>query len=97
MSDSQHNSSKFPKPVKCVFNYRSLSYELRYVDLIDIKTIINWKQTVSYLNSDYDKWNNVYLKSESIKSSKPILNYKNSNFNCIKLDLCTIYQYFKSF
>ena len=56
-------SKSFTNTVKCVFNYKSLTYELRYFNIVNDKSIINWNKPVSFHESDYDKWSNLYFKS----------------------------------
>ena len=56
-----------PGNIKCVFNLRTLNYELKYFYLDNDKVMIDWKSSVDYTNSDFTKLS--FKKSDTNKST----------------------------
>ena len=56
-----------PGNIKCVFNLRTLNYELKYFYLDNDKVMIDWKSSVDYTNSDFTKLS--FEKSDKNKST----------------------------
>ena len=58
-----------PGNIKCVFNLRTLNYELKYFSLDNDKVMIDWKSSVDYTNSDFTKWKLSFKKIDKNKTT----------------------------
>ena len=66
-----------PGNIKCIFNLRTLNYELKYFFLDNNKVLIDLKSSVDYNISDFTKWKLSFKKTD-----------KNYNFLMNSLTLC---------
>ena len=53
--------------VKCIFNFRTCNYELRYFSISNDKERINLFSLFDYPNSDYMKWKSIVDIHDTIK------------------------------
>ena len=45
-----------PGIIKCVFNIRTLNYELQLFSLNNNRVVIDWTSNVDYSTTEYNKW-----------------------------------------
>ena len=62
--------SKTLADTKCVFNTKSLSYELRYYTSVNNKIVIDWSTDIPFTDNDYKKWSKDSLNKPDSNKSK---------------------------
>ena len=51
-----NGASLKPGNIKCIFNIRTLNYELKLFSLNNNRVVIDWTSNVDYSTTEYNKW-----------------------------------------